>query len=92
MILHQCFRENHVTLNPGKCHYMVIGSGYLSHEIMQNNSKITSSNEKKILGIFLDSRRNFESHIASLCREPIKNKCLRQVKELLYIRSKKFTT
>ena len=47
MILHQWFRENHVTLNPGKCHYMVIGSGDLSHEIMENNSKITSSNEKK---------------------------------------------
>ena len=47
MILHQWFRENHVTLNPRKCHYMVVGSGDLSHEIMQNNSKITSSNEKK---------------------------------------------
>ena len=47
MILHQWFRENHVILNPGKCHYMVIGSGDVSHEIMQNNSKITSSNEKK---------------------------------------------
>ena len=92
MILHQWFRENHVTLNSSKCHYMVIGSGDLSHEIIQNNSKITSSNEKKILGIFLDSKRNFESHIASLCREGVKNKCLRQVKELPYIRSKKFTT
>ena len=47
MIPHQWFRENHVTLNPGKCHYLVIGSGDLSHEIMQNNSKVTSSNEKK---------------------------------------------
>ena len=26
MILHQWFHENHMTLNPGKCHYMVIGS------------------------------------------------------------------
>ena len=34
MILHQCFRKNHMTLNPGKCHYMVIGSRDLSHEIM----------------------------------------------------------
>ena len=25
MILHQCFHGNHMTLNPGKCHYMVIG-------------------------------------------------------------------
>ena len=69
MILHQWFDENHMTLNPGKCHYMVIGSMDLSHEIMLNNIKITCSNEEKLLGIFLDSKLNFESHIGSLCRK-----------------------
>ena len=60
MILHQWFHENHMTLNPRKCHYMVIGSRDLSHEIMLNNNKITSSNEEKL---------NFVSHIGSLCRK-----------------------
>ena len=69
MILDQWFHENHMTLNPGKYHYMVIGSGDLSHEIMLNNNKITSSNEEKLLGIFLDSKLNFKSHIGSLCRK-----------------------
>ena len=69
MILHQWFHENHMTLNPGKCHYMIIGSGDLRHEIMLNNSKITSSNAEKLLGIFLDSKLNLERHIASLCRK-----------------------
>ena len=69
MILHQWFHENHMTLNPGKCHYMVLGSRDLVHDIMPNNSNITSSNEEKLLGIFLDSKLNFESHIASLCRK-----------------------
>ena len=69
MILHQCFHENNMTLNPGRCHYMVIGSRDLSHDIMLNNSKITSSNEEKLLGTFLDSKVNFESHIASLFRK-----------------------
>ena len=68
MILHQWFHENHMTLNPGKCHYMVIGSGDLSHEIIVNNSKITSSNEEKLLGISLDTKLNLERHIASICR------------------------
>ena len=69
MILHQWFHENHMTLNPGKRHYMVIGSRDLSHEIMLNNNKITSSNEEKLLGNFLDSKLNFKSHISSLCRK-----------------------
>ena len=73
MILHQWFHENHMTLNPGECHYMVIGSVDLSHEIMLNNSKITSSNEEKLLGIFLDSKLNFESNIAFLCRKAGRN-------------------
>ena len=73
MILHQCFHENHMTLNPGKCHYMVIGSRDSSYEIILNNNKITSSNEKKLLGILLDSKKKsyrlFENHIGSLCRK-----------------------
>ena len=69
MILHQWFHENHMTLNPGNCHYIVIGSRDLSHEIMLNNNKITSSNEEKLLDIFIDSKLNFESHIGSLCRK-----------------------
>ena len=69
MILHQWFHENHMTLNPGKCHYMVIVSRDLSHEIMLNNNKTTSSNEETLLGIFLHSKLNFESHIGSLCRK-----------------------
>ena len=73
MILHEWFHENHMTLNPGKSRYMVIGSRDISHEIMLNNSKITSSNEEKLLGIFLESKLNFESHIGSLCRKTGQN-------------------
>ena len=46
MILYQRFHENHMTLTPGKCHYMVIGNRDLSHDIMLKNNKITSTNEE----------------------------------------------
>ena len=51
MIIHQWFHENHIILNPGKFHYIVIGSRDLSHEIMRKNDKITSSNEENLLGM-----------------------------------------
>ena len=69
MILNLWFHANHMTLNPGKCHYMVIGGRDLSHEIMLSNSKIISSNEEKLFGIFLDSKLIFQSYVGSLCRK-----------------------
>ena len=69
MILQLWLHESHMTLNPEKCHYMIIGSRDVSHEIMLNNNKITSCNEEKLLGIFLDSKLNFKSHIYCLYRK-----------------------
>ena len=69
MILHQWFHENYMTLNRGKCHYMVIGTKNLPHKIMPNNNEIDSSNEETLFGILLARKLNFESHIGSLCRK-----------------------
>ena len=32
MILHKWFHENHMVLNPGKCHYIVIGNDDLAQK------------------------------------------------------------
>ena len=69
MILHKWFHDNHIVLNPGKCHYTVIGDDGPSHKIILNNNEIASSDEEKLLGIVLDSKLNFESHITSLCKK-----------------------
>ena len=48
---------------------MIIGSKNLSHGIMLNNKEITSTSEEKLLGILLDSKLYFESHIGPLYRK-----------------------
>ena len=58
-----------MVLNPGKCHYIVIGDDDPTQKIILNNNEIASSNEEKLLGILLDSKLNFESHITSLCKK-----------------------
>ena len=68
MILHKWFHENHMMLNPDKCHYIVIDDDDPNQKIILNNNEIASSNEKKLLGILLDSKLNFDSHITSLCK------------------------
>ena len=55
-ILHKWFHESGMVLNPGKCHYILIGYGDPSHKIILNNNEIASSNEEKLLGISLDSK------------------------------------
>ena len=46
MILHKCFHENHMVLNPGKCHYIVIGDTEPSYQIILNNNDIARSNKE----------------------------------------------
>ena len=45
------FPENHMVLNPGKCHYIVIGDDDPPYKIILNKNEIVSSNEEKLLGI-----------------------------------------
>ena len=69
MILHKWFHENHMVLNPGKCHYIVIGDDDSTHEIILNNNEIASFSEEELLGILIDSKLKFDSHITSLCKK-----------------------
>ena len=69
MILHKWFHENHMVLNPGKCHYIVIGDDDPTHKIILNNNEIASSNEEKLL----DNKLSIDSHNLFLCKKACKN-------------------
>ena len=58
-----------MVLNPGKCHYIVNGDTDPSHKIILNNNDVSSSNKEKLLGIPLDNKLDFDSHITSLCKK-----------------------
>ena len=85
IILRKWFHENHMVLNPSKCHYIVIGDDDPSHKITLNDNEIASSSEEKLLGILLGRKLNFESHIASLCKK-------KQVKKLALFQEKTITS
>ena len=73
MILHKWFYENHMVLNPDQCHYIVIGDDDPTQKITFINNEIASSNKEKLLGILLDSKLNFDSHVTSLCKKAGQN-------------------
>ena len=58
-----------MALKLGNYHYVVIGDDDPSHKIILNNNEIATFNEEKLLGILLDSKLNFDSHIIFLCKE-----------------------
>ena len=78
------FRENHIVLNPGKCHYIVIVYSDPSHNIILNNNEIVNSNEEKLLGILLDSKLSFGSHITSLPKKTGQNQSSPQIRKSCY--------
>ena len=58
-----------MVLNAGKCHFMCLGNNtenetFLFHNILMENSK-----EQKILGVIIDNKLNFKSHISELCKK-----------------------
>ena len=77
-ILHKWFHVNHMVLNPGKCHYIVIGDDDPSHKIILNNKEIASSNEEKLLDIFLNSKLSFILTLHPFVKKQAKNVVLLQ--------------
>ena len=66
-VVKSCFFENYMVLNAGKCHYMCIGNDTESREFVFEDITMKNTTEVKMLGITIDSKLNFNSHIKTLC-------------------------
>ena len=69
LIIQKWFYKNHMVLNPGKCHYLLLGNKSNSNTINLNGMKLVSSSFEKLLGILTDRDLSFDKHIKSLCRK-----------------------
>ena len=63
------FYENFMILNPAKCHYVCIGKNTESDVFKFENVCLENSKEEVILGITIDSKLTFDSHIKTMCRK-----------------------
>ena len=59
-----------MVLNPGKCCYMTFGSKVAENDfVLEDGSSIPSAQEHVVLGITIDSRLTFYSHLKQLCKK-----------------------
>ena len=61
--------ENYIVLNAGKCHFMYLGKN-IEHETFTFKDTIMNNNkEEKLLGVIIDNRLTFSSHMRELCKK-----------------------
>ena len=68
-IVTKWFYENYMVLNSGKCHFMCLGKNTENETYFFNNTEIKNSSEEKNLGITIDNKLKFKSHVKNLCRK-----------------------
>ena len=66
--VHQWFYENYLVLNPGKCHLMCLENNTENETFLFYNILMENSKEQIILGVTIDNKLNFKSHISELCK------------------------
>ena len=65
--LFQWFRDNQMKANPDICHFLC--SSNREDSLTIENQIIKNSKFEKLLGIKLDSKLNFNSHIYDICQK-----------------------
>ena len=58
-----------MVLNAGKCHFMCLGKNTENETFIFKDTITNNSKEEKILGVIIDNRMTFSSHIRELCKK-----------------------
>ena len=64
------FHENFMVLDSKKCHFMCIGKDGENETFTFKDVCYKSSNEEVILGITIDNKLDFHSHMRKMCQKP----------------------
>ena len=63
------FFLNYMILHSEKCHYMCIGRNCADDAFLHNGKKFKNSKEETILGVIIDNKLSFDSHIKRICKK-----------------------
>ena len=67
-LLQVCFFENHMFLNPEKCHYLIINKSIANESIELGKKTLHAEAKQKLLGIIIDKDLTFQSHTKWIIR------------------------
>ena len=70
---HQWFHEYYLVLNAGKFHFIYLGNNTENEIFLFSNTLMENSKDKKILGVMIDNKLKFKSHISELCKKAPQN-------------------
>ena len=83
------YKSNYLKPNPDKWHLLLSDKGD-NHAIKIGTEVISNSKVEKILGVYLDNKLNFNSHLKKLCKEASqKLHVLARLSNLMSIRQRK---
>ena len=70
-IVTKWFYANYMVLNSGKCYFMYLEQNTVNETFVYNNSEMKHSKEENILGVIIDNKFRFKSHVKNLCKHPL---------------------
>ena len=63
------YPENYMKLNADKCHFMIFGEKTDKMKLHVGKAVIEESDEETLLGVILDTKLNFKTHLQTLCKK-----------------------